>query len=111
MHTKSNHLANGHKGTRPVETNGIRTTKVAAPGGDRLPRASRTELEQLVEVLKSVKQGDFGVRVPPQKDEMLNRVGELLNDIIGMNEHMSGELVRVGKVVGQEGKIVNALLG
>ncbi|MGD0526753.1 MAG: HAMP domain-containing protein, partial [Polyangiaceae bacterium] len=83
------------------------TRRTAAPltEWDRLSPASRAEVEQLVEVLKSVKQGDFGVRVPHQKDGVLSRAGELLNDIIGMNEHMTGELVRVGKVVGQEGKM------
>ena len=38
-------------------------------------------------------------------DNILSRVGELLNDVIGLNEHMTGELVRVAKVVGQEGKM------
>src|SRR5580698_9304546 len=72
---------------------------------DRLSPTSRGEVEHLVEVLKAVKQGDFGVRFPYKKDGVLSRAGELLNDIIGMNEHMTGELVRVGKVVGQEGKM------
>ena len=31
--------------------------------------------------------------------------GELLNDIVLMSEHMNAELVRVGKVVGQEGRM------
>ncbi len=104
---KTSHGANGQKRSKhaPLETNGIQPTRATATDGDRLSRASRAELEQIVEVLKSVKQGDFGVRVPPQNDGTLNRLGELLNDIIGMNEHMTGELVRVGKVVGQEGKM------
>ena len=72
---------------------------------DRLSTPSRSEVEQLVEVLKSVKRGDFTVRLPYEKDGILARAGELLNDIIGMNEHMTSELVRVGKVVGQEGKM------
>ncbi len=72
---------------------------------DRLSSGSRAEVEHLLEILKSVKQGDFAVRFEYQKDGILGRAGELLNDIIGLNEHMSGELVRVGKVVGQEGKM------
>jgi HAMP domain-containing protein/signal transduction histidine kinase/ActR/RegA family two-component response regulator len=72
---------------------------------DRLSTASRSEVAQLVEVLKAVKSGDFSVRVPHQKDGIMSRAGELLNDIIGMNEHMTSELVRVGKVVGQEGRM------
>ncbi len=72
---------------------------------DRLSPASRNEIEGLVEVLKAVKQGNFSARVDYPKDSILARAGELLNDILGMNEHMTSELVRVGKVVGQEGKM------
>ena len=73
---------------------------------DRLSADSRSEVEQLMEVLKAVKQGNFKARFEsPQKDGILSRAGELLNDIIGLNEHMTSELVRVGKVVGQEGKM------
>ena len=72
---------------------------------DRLSTRSRGEVEQFIEVLKAMKQGDFTVRFESDKDGVLGRAGELLNDIIGLNEHMSGELVRVGKVVGQEGKM------
>jgi signal transduction histidine kinase/HAMP domain-containing protein/ActR/RegA family two-component response regulator len=63
------------------------------------------EVEHLVEVLEAVKQGDFGVRLPYGKEGVLGHVGGLLNDIIGMNEHMMEELVRVGRVVGREGKM------
>ncbi|TKD05100.1 HAMP domain-containing protein [Polyangium fumosum] len=72
---------------------------------ERLSDDSRAEVEHLQEVLKAVKQGDFTVRFEYQKDGILSRTGELLNDIIGLNEHMTSELVRVGKVVGQEGKM------
>jgi len=72
---------------------------------DRLSIVSRTEVERLVEVLKAVKQGDFTVRFAYEKEGIMSRAGELLNDIIVMNEHMTGEIVRVGKVVGQEGKM------
>ncbi|HEY2370439.1 MAG TPA: HAMP domain-containing protein, partial [Polyangiaceae bacterium] len=82
-----------------------KTSKKKANEWDRLSSASRHEVEQLVDVLKAVKSGDFSVRVPHQKDGIMSRAGELLNDIIGMNEHMTSELVRVGKVVGQDGKM------
>jgi hypothetical protein len=72
---------------------------------DRLSAPSRAEVENLVEVLKSVKQGDFSVRFDYEKSGVLSRAGEILNDIIGFNEHLSGELLRVGKIVGQEGKM------
>ncbi len=67
--------------------------------------ASRDELEQFIEVLKAVKSGDFSVRVSYNKAQVLSRAGELLNDIIGLNEHMANELLRVGRIVGQEGRM------
>jgi CheY-like chemotaxis protein len=72
---------------------------------DLLSQSSQGEVEQLVEVLKAVKAGEFSVRLPYRRDGILARAGELLNDIIGLNEHLSGELLRVGKIVGQEGKM------
>jgi HAMP domain-containing protein/signal transduction histidine kinase/CheY-like chemotaxis protein len=72
---------------------------------DLLTESSRDEIELLVEVLKAIKGGDFSVRLPYEKGGILSRAGELLNDIIGLNEHMAHELVRVGKIVGQEGRM------
>jgi HAMP domain-containing protein/signal transduction histidine kinase/ActR/RegA family two-component response regulator len=72
---------------------------------DRLSASSRSEVEHLVEVLKGVKSGDFTMRFDYEKHGVLSRAGELLNDIIGLNEHLTSELLRVGKVVGQEGRM------
>ncbi len=72
---------------------------------DLLPRSSQEELEALEDVLTAVKAGDFSIRLPFRKDGVLARAGELLNDILGLNEHLSRELLRVGKTVGQEGKM------
>ncbi|MGC4087690.1 MAG: HAMP domain-containing protein [Polyangiaceae bacterium] len=72
---------------------------------DHLSAASRAEIEHMVEVLKAMKQGDFSVRFEYEQHGVLSRVGELLNDVIGLSEHTTGELVRVAKVVGQEGRM------
>jgi HAMP domain-containing protein/signal transduction histidine kinase/ActR/RegA family two-component response regulator len=100
-------LAPSVKGAKPVKS----ATMKNALGGmvpvtewDRLSADSRNEVEHLVEVLKSLKQGDFSTRFE-LTGGILARAGELLNDIIGLNEHTTSELVRVGKVVGQEGKM------
>ena len=72
---------------------------------DLLSADTRKEVDDLIEVLKAIKQGDFQARVEYSKNGILNRVGELVNDIVQLNEHMSGELVRVAKVVGQDGRM------
>jgi HAMP domain-containing protein/signal transduction histidine kinase/ActR/RegA family two-component response regulator len=100
------HMTNGSDSRdRPGVAKRALETAVSITEWDRLSPSSRAEIEHLVDVLKAVKQGDFGIRFPYEKEGVLGRVGELLNDIIGMNEHMAGELVRVGKVVGREGKM------
>src|SRR5690348_5959313 len=62
-------------------------------GKDVLSQESYDELEQLIEILSAVKQGDFTVRFPCRNEGILSRAGELLNDIIGLNEHMAYELI------------------
>ena len=100
MQRKAPTAANRHKREANRHAKRRRVTPL-----DRLSPASRAEVAALVEVLQAVKQGDFGVRLDFRKDGILGRTSELLNDIICMNEHMTLELVRVGTVVGQEGRM------
>jgi hypothetical protein len=86
-----------------IKKNGIRRASPTHEKWGDLPVSNKVEIEQLVEVLKAVKSGDFTVRFDYEKGDMLGQAGELLNDIIGLNEHLSNELLRVGKIVGQEG--------
>jgi len=72
---------------------------------DHLSASTRGEIEHLGEVLKALKQGDFSVRFEVEKHGALSRAGELLNDVIAMNEHAMSELSRVGRIVGQEGRM------
>jgi HAMP domain-containing protein/signal transduction histidine kinase/CheY-like chemotaxis protein len=72
---------------------------------EQLSSSSKNEVDRLVEVLKFVKNGDFSVRVPYEKGGILSSAGELINDIISLNEHMTNEFLRVGKIVGQEGRM------
>ena len=80
-----------------------RRAPMASPNGTS-SRASQDEIEQLVDVLKAVKAGDSGPAAAPPR-RILSRAGELLNDVLQLNEHVSSELLRVAKIVGQEGKM------
>ncbi|MGZ3655449.1 MAG: HAMP domain-containing protein, partial [Bdellovibrionota bacterium] len=91
-----------------VRENGLhtrRSERASTKEWDQLSESSKDEVEQLVEILRSVKNGDFSVRLDYEKGGILARAGELMNDIIGLNEHVASELVRVGKIVGQEGRM------
>jgi len=66
---------------------------------------SKDQLRQLLAVTKAVRKGDFSVRMPQLKEGLISEIGEVLNDIIEMNENMADEFARVRNTVGQEGKM------
>ena len=96
----------------PTTTTGTNRAR-GAPPRTRSPRADGTSLSPedeadlgaLVELLKAVKQGNFSVRLACRPGGILARAGELLNDVVALDERLTGELVRVAKVVGQEGRM------
>ena len=56
--------------------------------------------------LAAVKKGDFTVRMPLDQTGLAGKVADALNEVIELNEHLANELVRIGTVVGKEGKTV-----
>ena len=63
------------------------------------------QLRLLLEALRAVKQGDFSVRLPTGKNGVMGEIAEVFNDVVGLNESMTNEIVRVGKIVGEEGQM------
>ncbi len=60
---------------------------------------------ELLRVLKSVRKGDFTVRLPLIGAGVSMDISETLNDIIESNERMAREFERISRVVGKEGKL------
>src|ERR1700732_4471321 len=73
--------------------------------GTRLNGAKDAELKQLLVALTAFKRGDFSVRLPDDWTGVTGKVADTFNDVIGINERMSRELERIGRVVGKEGRI------
>src|SRR5438105_3958660 len=69
-----------------------------------IPPPNKDQLRQVLQTVKAVRQGNFSVRFPVGEG-VVGEIGEVLNDIIELNEHMSNEFVRIAKIVGQEGKM------
>src|SRR5687768_518261 len=63
------------------------------------------QLQPLLEALQAARTGDFSVRLPTPKDGVLSQIHKALNDVIGLNENMAKEMVRVGRIVGREGRM------
>ena len=60
---------------------------------------------QLLQVLTSVKRGDFSPRLPLGADGTAGKIYDALNEIIERNEMLASELGRISEVVGKHGKI------
>src|SRR5581483_8628566 len=59
----------------------------------------------LLKVLSAVKRGDFSQRLPAERAGTAGRIFEALNDIIELNDRLTGELDRMRVAVGEEGRI------
>lgn len=66
------------------------------PPRDSSLSSTREQLRQLLNTLKLVRRGDFSVRVPSKHEEtLISEIGEVLNDIIELNQHMANEFLHI----------------
>ena len=54
--------------------------------------------------LKTMRDGDFSVRLPGSWTGLAGKIADTFNDIVAANQQMAQELKRVGQVVGKEGR-------
>jgi len=69
------------------------------------PIYSEAQLLPLLEALQAVKAGDFSVRLPEKKNGVLSQIYKAFNEVITLNQHEAEEIVRVGRLVGREGRM------
>lgn len=65
----------------------------------------KEQLRQILMMVKSIRNGDFSVKLDLDDESLLGDIAEVLNDINEINMTMANEFVRVGKIVGKEGKM------
>jgi len=65
----------------------------------------KDQLRRMLHIAKSVRQGNLTVRFPVEEDGLPSEIGEVLNDILDLNENMINEFSRVSTIVGDEGKL------
>ncbi len=75
--------------------------KNVAPVAD----GDRLDTKALLQVLSSVKKGDFSARLPSGWTGIDGKIADTLNDIIEMMWDSAKEMERVSRVVGKEGKL------
>jgi HAMP domain-containing protein/CheY-like chemotaxis protein/signal transduction histidine kinase len=61
-------------------------------------------LTTILQSLKTMREGDFSVRLPVSWTGLPGKIADNFNEIVTANEQMAFELKRVGQAVGKEGK-------
>ncbi len=96
-----------------VKNNKPKTIKVDSPPrkgvatiGQPLKVANdKEQLRQILMMVKAIRNGDFTVKLDLSDESLLGDIADVLNDINELNLNMAREFVRVGKIVGKEGKM------
>ncbi|MFJ8358545.1 HAMP domain-containing protein [Streptomyces sp. NPDC093984] len=96
-----------------------RGTKTRAKGGQslgnqRAGRGATTEvdtaaLNRLLAALVSMRDGNFRKRLTVSGDGVMSEIAAVFNEVADRNLHLTGELARVRRVVGREGKLTERL--
>jgi HAMP domain-containing protein/CheY-like chemotaxis protein len=68
-----------------------------------LPESS-PELRIILESLRTMRNGDFTVRLPGSWIGLPGKIADTFNDIAAANQYIAQDLERIGQVVGKEGK-------
>ncbi|WP_326720315.1 MULTISPECIES: HAMP domain-containing protein [unclassified Streptomyces] len=96
-----------------------RGTETRAKGGrslnnQRPPRNGTTEvdtaaLNRLMAALVSMRDGNFRKRLTVSGDGVMSEIAAVFNEVADRNLHLTGELSRVRRMVGREGKLTERL--
>src|SRR5438094_591972 len=77
----------------------LRSANSSSLNGDQL------DSKQLLAALTAFKRGDFSAQLPDDWTGIAGKVADTFNDVIRLNERLTQELARIGRVVGKEGRI------
>ncbi|MFI6661974.1 HAMP domain-containing protein [Streptomyces sp. NPDC050523] len=96
-----------------------RGTKTRAKGGQSLsnqrkPRGGTTSvdsasLNRLMAALVAMRDGNFRKRLTVSGDGVMSEIAAVFNEVADRNLHLTGELSRVRRMVGREGKLTERL--
>ncbi|MFJ7769253.1 HAMP domain-containing protein [Streptomyces sp. NPDC097107] len=96
-----------------------RGTKARAKGGQSLSNQGKTRggsttvdtaaLNRLLTALVAMREGNFRKRLTVSGDGVMSEIAAVFNEVADRNLHLTGELARVRRMVGREGKLTERL--
>ncbi|WP_181803588.1 HAMP domain-containing protein [Streptomyces shenzhenensis] len=78
-------------------------------GGDGTTAVETASLNRLLVALLAMRDGNFRKRLTVSGDGVMSEIAAVLNEVADRNLHLTGELSRVRRVVGREGKLTERL--
>ncbi|MBI4377938.1 MAG: HAMP domain-containing protein, partial [Nitrospinae bacterium] len=87
------------KGTDTDESEGVSDEGEEGGAGG----INSIQLKKLLKAMKAARSGDFTVRLAVE--DGLGEIGDVFNEYVSMNQNVTNEIVRVSKIVGEEGKL------
>src|SRR5438552_7650217 len=88
----------------PETRSGRRRAPGRAPENGTV-EVKKQDLQQLLDALRSARDGEAGVRLPAQKSGLMGDVAKAYNQLAEQREGLTNELNRVHKVIGREGRM------
>jgi HAMP domain-containing protein/signal transduction histidine kinase/CheY-like chemotaxis protein len=104
--TTANTAATVNDGTQPAKAKNNKA-KPAKPGRSSAAAkgASPAELRKLLTALTAMRDGNFRRRLTVPGDSTLAEIAAVFNEVAERNQQLTGELARVRRVVGREGRL------
>ncbi|WP_280700506.1 HAMP domain-containing protein [Kitasatospora sp. GP82] len=99
-------------GTTPATARGSRAGQTRAGLGRRVSHnrgAEPADLRKLLAALTAMRDGNFRRRLTVPGDGPLAEIAAVFNEVAERNQHLTGELARVRRAVGREGRLSERL--
>ena len=61
--------------------------------------------QAILEALRSIRRGDFSARLPAGGPGIAGQIADAVNDIAELNQYTAGELRRISRLVGRDGRV------
>ncbi|WP_232792531.1 HAMP domain-containing protein [Actinacidiphila yeochonensis] len=87
----------------------VTRTKNGRSRGSGTVEVDAAALAKLQQALAAMRDGNFRRRLQPSGDGPLAEIALLFNEVADRNQHLTGELARVRRVVGRDGKLTERL--
>src|SRR3954463_13332813 len=93
------------RGSRRANGQPAATAAKAAESTRANGAVDEAALEPLLEALIAARNGDFSIRLPARKRGIVGELAAAYNDYADTNARLKKEVVRVGRVIGREGRM------